>query len=98
MEWIAAITQLIGHLAWPAVLVILVLVFRREIRQRLTAVTEVKYPGGSIIMREVERLETKVEDATILPSRQISPGPTILSASVPHSDSRLAIAQMRLDT
>jgi hypothetical protein len=99
MEWITAISQLLGHLAWPVVLITFVVMFRREIRQRLTAVTEVKYPGGSIIMREVERLEAKVEDtAAVSPSRQLPQGPAIASIAAPHSDSRLAIAQMRLDT
>ncbi|MBI2986581.1 MAG: hypothetical protein HYY45_07420, partial [Deltaproteobacteria bacterium] len=98
MEWFTAISQLLGHIAWPAALITLVIMFRREIRQRLAAVTEVKYPGGAIIMREVERLEAKVEDVTATSStRQLPPGPGTSSLIAPHSDSRLAIAQMRLD-
>jgi hypothetical protein len=99
MEWITAVSQLLGHLAWPAVLITFVFMFRHEIRQRLTAVTEVKYPGGSIIMREVERLEAKVEDAAaVSPSRQLPQGPAVASVAARHSDSRLAIGQMRLNT
>jgi hypothetical protein len=50
MEWIKAISELLGSIAWPAVLALVLIVFRKEIRQRLTSVTEVKYPGGSVIL------------------------------------------------
>lgn len=43
MEWVKAFAQLISSFAWPATIVILVIIFRREIRQRLASLTEVKY-------------------------------------------------------
>ncbi|MDO8473398.1 MAG: hypothetical protein Q7T05_06220 [Dehalococcoidia bacterium] len=50
-------------------------------------------------MREVEQLEAKVEEvASSSPTRQFSISRVIDSIPAPHSDSRLAIAQMRLDT
>lgn len=98
MEWIAAISQLLGHVAWPATLITFLIMFRREIRHRLSAVTEVKYPGGSIIMREVERLEAKVEEVAAASPGKLPGGPAIAALPAPHSDARLAIAQMRLDT
>lgn len=99
MNWISAIIQLLGHIAWPATVLAILILFRREIRQRLKSVTEVKYPGGSITMREVERLEEKVQEVAVLSSqRQVAPGRSIGTISAPHSDSRLAIAQMRLDS
>ena len=98
MAWITALVTLVGHIAWPVTLLVLVILFRREIRQRLTAVTEVKYPGGSITMKEVERLEAKVEGVSPAPeAMRLSSGPQIPSLSPPHQDTRLAIAQMRLD-
>lgn len=99
MNWISAISQLLGHIAWPATIFVLLFMFRREIRQRLKSVTEVKYPGGSITMREVERLEEKVEEVVAVSSqRQAAPSHSIGAIPAPHSDSRLAIAQMRLDS
>lgn len=99
MEWIVTISQLLGHIAWPLTVVTLVTIFRREIRQRLTAVTEVKYPGGAIIMREVEQLEAKVEEvASVSATRQLPAARAVISLPAPHADSQLAIAQMRLDT
>lgn len=99
MNWISAISQLLGHIAWPVTVLALLIFFRREIRQRLKSVTEVKYPGGSITMREVERLEEKVEEvAAVSLSRQVVPSRSIDALPAPHSDSRLAIAQMRLDS
>ncbi len=98
MEWITAISQLLGNLAWPVTLITFVVMFRREIRQRLVAVTEVKYPGGSITMREVEKLEAKVEEFAItFPGRRLPPGTPVTPLPGPHSDARLAVAQMRLD-
>jgi hypothetical protein len=98
MNWISAIIQLLGYIAWPVTVLAIIILFRREIRQRLKSVMEVKYPGGSITMREVERLEEKVEEVAVLSSRQVAPSRSIGAIPAPHSDSRLAIAQMRLDS
>lgn len=99
MSWIATISQLLGHIAWPVTVLIILLLFRREIRQRLKSVTEVKYPGGSITMRDVERLEEKVEEATTISlSRQEVSVRGVDALRSPHSDAHLAIAQMRLES
>ncbi len=99
MEWVNAIGQLLGHIAWPVTIITLLIMFRREVRQRLISVTEVKYPGGSITMREVERLEARIESTTSTsPNKQLSPATTTVPLESVYSDSRLAIAQMRLDT
>lgn len=98
MQWITAISELAGHIAWPAALIIFFVMFRREIRHRLTAVTEVKYPGGSITMRDVEKLEAKIEQVTVGSPRPLPPPPSAAGLPARHTDSRLAIAQMRLDT
>ncbi len=92
MEWIKAIAELIGSFAWPATALVLVILFRREIRQRLEAVREVKYPGGSISMQEVERLRASVEknEPPQLPE-------DIDTLSLPFEDPKLVIAQGRID-
>lgn len=98
MEWITALSQFFGSIAWPLTAITLFIMFRREIRHRLSAVTEVKYPGGSITMKEVERLEAKVE-ATVPSGANhllLQAGRQALQ-SMP-ADPQLAIAEMRLDT
>ena len=97
MEWVTALAQLFGSVAWPFTLLTFLIMFRREIRHRLSAVTEVKYPGGSITMKEVERLEAKVEVTTPAASDHLlaQPGRPVLPAV--QADSQLAIAEMRLD-
>lgn len=96
MEWFKIITQFIGTLLWPTIVLALALLFRKEIRSRLGAIKELKYPGGSVTL-EVERLEEKVEKtgskleetATfILPAE---------SSQMMLTDPQLAIAQMRID-
>ena len=98
MEWLTAITSLIGQMIWPATLITFFVMFRREIRQRLTDVTEVKYPGGSITMREVERLEARVVEVAQADNRGAGATRAPSSLPAPHSDSRLAVAQLRLET
>ncbi len=57
MGWVTALAQLLGAVAWPVAVVTFLIMFRREIRRRLSAVREVKYPGGSITLGDVEKLE-----------------------------------------
>ena len=82
-------------LAWPTTILILVLAFRSEIRSRLSAVREVKYPGGSITM-EVNELAARVEQnqltETVAIQSQVFQDPLPLG----QGDSQLSIAQMRL--
>lgn len=96
MEWVKIFSEMLGRIAWPATLITLIIMFRREIRQRVTAVSEVKYPGGSIVMREVAKLEAKIEENSGL-SFPGQASPSIFIPTIQHIDSRLAIAQMRLD-
>lgn len=93
MEYIKAIAELISSFAWPVTVLVLVIMFRREICRRLASLTEVKYPGGSITMKEVESLEASVE---------VSKPPIVatIAADQPvlqYTDSKLAIAQVRID-
>jgi len=93
MEWLKVIAPFLGALAWPFTLLVLVFAFRREIRQRLSSVTELKFPGGSVVLKEVERLEARVQATEGTGPFLVSP----VSSSPTHPDSRLAIAQIRLD-
>jgi len=97
MEWMKVILQLFSSIAWPAAVVILFVLFRREIRQRLTSITEVKYPGGSITMKDVERLEAAVETKSdiVVKGYQTTHGQDVTKFT--QADAHLAIAQMRLD-
>lgn len=93
MEWVKAITALISSIAWPATILALVILFRREIRRRLEAVREVTYPGGSITLQEVERLEASVEGARVSPP----PAAPTEEPPLPFTDPKLVIAQGRID-
>lgn len=54
MEIFKTIVDLAGSLAWPVTLLVLISMFRREIRRRLLDVRQVKFPGGSLILKDVE--------------------------------------------
>lgn len=93
MENLKALTELIGSIAWPAVVLTLIILFRREIRQRMASLTEVKYPGGSLTMKEVVKLEASVEANHPPKVEPLASDPP----SLPYADPKLAIAQGRID-
>lgn len=93
MEWIKSIAELISSLAWPVTALILAILFRRDIRQRLKALKEFKYPGGSITMQEVELLQASVKQNQPRRVETDTPDQLVL----PFSDPKLAIAQGRID-
>lgn len=95
MGWVTAFAQLLGSVAWPLTLVTFFVMFRGEIRRRLSAVKEVKYPGGSITLGEVERLEATVE----LSGSEVKrlPPPVTAPPAIAHMDAQLSIAHMRLE-
>ena len=92
MEWIKAITDLISSLAWPLTVITLVLIFKKELRRGITSLAELKFPGGSITMQQVEKLEATVEKSL---STQIVVPPD--TSSVPIADPKLSVAQIRID-
>jgi len=57
MEWIKAISQLLGTLAWPATVLTLAFLYREQLRGLMLRVAKIEYPGGSITMQDVSRLE-----------------------------------------
>jgi hypothetical protein len=94
MQWLHELAPILSALAWPSTVLVLTAVFRGEVRRLLAAVTELKFPGGSVVLKEVERLETRIqitgESVKSLPLQAEPISPL-------HPDSRLAIAQTRLD-
>lgn len=92
---LSEITALLAVLVWPSVVLVLALVFRKDIRQMMGWVKDVKFPGGSLTLeREVRQLEERIGDSNVTSK------PTALSIgeySVNLADSKLAIAQFRLD-
>jgi len=95
VEWIKALTELLRSFAWPATVVALVWVFRREIRQRIASLKEVKYPGGSVTM-EVKRLEERVESS--LTTTSVAPALNLnqeLRSSL--QDPLIAMAESRIE-
>jgi hypothetical protein len=46
MDWLEFISNMTGHLAWPLAVVMLSLVFRKEIRDRIFNMKSLKGPGG----------------------------------------------------
>jgi hypothetical protein len=94
MDWLTPLTQLIVGLAWPLTILVLVLTFRREIRARLSALREVKYPGGSITM-EVTELAARIEQS----QDSETAVPTLLDQPLPLGEgaSQLSIARMHLN-
>ena len=43
----ATITAIIGHLAWPSLIAIFVILFRKEIRKAFNRIETAKLPGGT---------------------------------------------------
>lgn len=94
MQWLHDIAPIVSALAWPSTVLVLTVVFRREVRRLLAAVTELKFPGGSVVLKEVERLETRIQiTGESVKSLPLQAEPVVAL----HPDSRLAIAQIRLD-
>lgn len=96
MEILQALIQLLDTIVWPVTVIVVIRLFRDQIRERLLALKEVQYPGGSITM-DVARLEAKVEATQVT-----SQSSEALAIAAPASmsigyDPQLAIAQMRLE-
>jgi hypothetical protein len=96
MEWFKVISQFFVGLIWPSIVLTLVLLFRREIRGLLSAIKEVKYPGGSITV-EVASLAERVEKSVRLSKEATSTKLLTEPAMIARTDPQLAIAQIRTD-
>jgi hypothetical protein len=93
MGWISALSQLIGTLAWPTAVLVLALLFRHQLRRLLERVAKIEFPGGSITMQDVTRLEKTAADARELPSAPaIGQQPRLIS-----HNTNVVLAQLRTD-
>jgi len=97
LQWVAAVTGLLSAVAWPLVAAFALLMFRKELRRRLNSIREVKYPGGSITLGEVERLEATIQHAEVVEDFGTLRARTRELPSVSLADSQLAIAHSRLE-
>jgi hypothetical protein len=93
IELIKALADLLRSFAWPTTVLLIVIVFRKAIRQRLSSLTEVTYPGGSITMKEVDNLQASLEIKSLPIVEAVASEPLALS----FSDPKLVIAQGRID-
>lgn len=93
MEWIEALTKLLGTIAWPITVLVIVAIFRKQISARLSAITEVKYPGGSLSMQAVEKLEAKIGCADETPNTGVAVERAI---TISAGDLRSALARVRV--
>jgi len=86
MEWAKLAVEAIRALAWPVTLVIILVVFRRPILDRLSHITKAKFPGGFEF--ELGELGSRVEKVFIEANRHsLGSGPSMLAVA----NTRLAI-------
>lgn len=57
MTWIEALVKIIGILAWPLTIAVLILVFRYELNLVLKNITKLEFPGGSIEVK-LDKIQT----------------------------------------
>jgi len=93
MNWINAISQLLGTLAWPTIVLALAFLYRHQLRGLLERVAKIEFPGGSITMQDVTRLEKTAADARELPSAPANgQQPRLIS-----HNTNVVLAQLRTD-
>lgn len=94
MGWINALSQLLGTLAWPSTVLALALLYRHQLRGLLERVAKIEYPGGSITMQDVSRLEKTAANTRELPS---APPATAQQPRLISHDTNVVLAQLRTD-
>jgi len=96
MEWAKLIVDAVQGVIWPLTILIVLLFFRREIRDRLAAITKAEFPGG--VKFEIERVEQAVKMSPEITQRAVpvaplSPADELLGLR----DPLLAVARTRLE-
>jgi hypothetical protein len=71
IEWAKVIVQAVQVLIWPVTVLIILLMFKRQISGRLASVTKAELPGG--LKFELGELKDAVEKSPELAKRSISP-------------------------
>ncbi|MFZ0747905.1 MAG: hypothetical protein WAM70_01000, partial [Pyrinomonadaceae bacterium] len=94
MEWIKAFSQILGTLVWPVTLLTLAFLYRKQLRGLLERVAKIEYPGGSITMQDVSRLERTAADAS---ESLASPPASVHQPRLISQDPNMVLAQLRTD-
>ena len=97
LTWLDASTRMVGSLAWPVTIFVLLLLFRHEITTVLRGITKVEYPGGSITV-QLDRISAEVarsEPTQLQQSAAADLAQTSLSRS--EGDPRAALTRVRFD-
>ena len=74
MDWLTFIANMTGHIAWPLVIVVLLVIVRRELASLAARLTEFTFPGGSAKFREAL---ARAEQIPLPPSPQLPSAPNV---------------------
>ncbi|MCJ7577796.1 MAG: hypothetical protein MUO91_05045 [candidate division Zixibacteria bacterium] len=97
MELAKLIIEVIGLLAWPFTILVIVLIFKREIVQLLRHIKEAKFPGGSITL-ELNKLGQAIERTPEIEKQSMTPQSIDSTQELLRSgNSTLAIANLRIE-
>jgi hypothetical protein len=68
MDWLQFFASLVGNLAWPVAIVVIVCVFHRQFKSLATRIQEVTFPGGAAkFADELEKARDAAEEVTFAP-------------------------------
>ena len=96
IEWVKLILQAIGVMIWPVTVIIILIIFRKQISERLSALKKGELPGG--VKFELGELKESVEQSSELAKRSIpSAMPSPADELVRTGDPLLAVANTRLE-
>jgi len=94
IEWAQLTLQAIGVMIWPVIVIIILIIFRRPISERISAVKKAELPGG--LKFELGELKESVEQSPELAKRSIpSAIPSPADELVRIGDPLLAVANTR---
>ena len=94
MDLAKLLFEFLGKLAWPGTVLAIVWLFRRELRRIAAGVTRIEYPGGSITLREIERLEADANVKGRESQAEIVKNHALFQLA---GDSDLSLAHIRVD-
>lgn len=96
MEWARLLIDAVGTVIWPLTVVVIVILFRRQIRERFSAVTKAELPGG--VKLELRELEKTVQKSEVIAHASAAPAPLTLREHVSRTaDPLLIVAGTRLE-
>lgn len=94
MTRLEALVKVIGRLAWPLTIVMLVVVFHHDLTTLLRSVTKLEFPGGSITVR-IDEIETGLPNPEPLHFQAFSPAELADTSLIrSEGDPRTALARI----